>query len=361
MECFRANISAISLSFSLCLFFVTLAATLNPIFALRSCEFPAIFNFGDSNSDTGGLPAAFFPPNPPYGNTYFQMPAGSFKNGANFATGGSSIRLPSSIIPSGSYSPFFLDIQFLQFMQFKNRSRTIRKQGGIFAKLMPKEEYFGKALYTFDIGQNDIQAGIFSNMSIEEVKASIPEILNRFAVNIKNITNLGARSFWIHNTRPIGCHPYILTNFPLAGKDNAGCAKPYNEIAQHFNFKLNETIFQLRKELPSAAFTYVDIYSVIYSLISEPQRYGFELPLVACCGHGGKYNNSNTARCGSPAIINGSKIVFDSSCDRPWARVNWDGVHYTEAANKFIFDKISTGLFSNPPIPLNKACQRTKF
>jgi hypothetical protein len=46
------------------------------------------------------------------------------------------------------------------------------------------------------------------------------------------------------------------------------------------------------------------------------------------------------------------------SCDNPSVRVDWDGVHYTEAANKFVFDRISTGAFSDPPIPLNMACHR---
>ncbi|EEF48393.1 Esterase precursor, putative [Ricinus communis] len=376
---------------SFCMFLVTFAVIFNPIFGLRSCKFPAILNFGDSNSDTGGLPAAFFPPNPPYGQTYFHMPSGrysdgrviidfvaqsfnlpylsaylnslgtSFSHGANFATGASTIRLPFSIIPSGSSSPFFLDIQLLQFMQFKNRSQIIRKQGGVFAKLMPKKEYFPNALYTFDIGQNDLQAGLLQNMSFEEVKASVPDIINKFSITIKNITRLGGRSFWIHNTGPIGCLPYILTNFPLAERDGAGCAKEFNEVAQYFNFKLKETVAQLREDFPSAAFTYVDIYSAKYSLISEAENYGFELPLVACCGYGGKYNNSNTARCGSPAIINGTQILINQPCDRLSARVNWDGVHYTEAANKFIFNQISTGAFSDPPIPLNKACHRTTF
>ncbi|KAH1068034.1 hypothetical protein GLYMA_03G006100v4 [Glycine max] len=31
----------------------------NSLAASKKCNFPAIFNFGDSNSDTGGLSAAF--------------------------------------------------------------------------------------------------------------------------------------------------------------------------------------------------------------------------------------------------------------------------------------------------------------
>jgi hypothetical protein len=56
-------------------------------------------------------------------------------------------------------------------------------------------------------------------------------------------------------------------------------------------------------------------------------------------------------------VVNGSQI-FVGACESPSTKVVWDGVHYTEAANKFIFDQISTGDFSDPPIPLNMACNR---
>jgi hypothetical protein len=85
---------------------------------------------------------------------------------------------------------------------------------------------------------------------------------------------VGARSFWIHNTGPIGCLPYISAGFPLAEKDENGCAKQYNEVAQYFNQKLKEEVVQLRDDLPLAAITYVDIYSVKYSLFSNPKKYG---------------------------------------------------------------------------------------
>ena len=50
---------------------------------------------------------------------------------------------------------------------------------------MPKGDYFSKALYTFDIGQNDLGEGFLSNMTIEEVNASVPDIVNKFSTNVK--------------------------------------------------------------------------------------------------------------------------------------------------------------------------------
>lgn len=57
--------------------------------------------------------------------------------------------------------------------------------GGVFATLMPKEEYFHEALYTFDIGQNDLGAGFFENMTVQQVNASVPDIVNSFSKNVK--------------------------------------------------------------------------------------------------------------------------------------------------------------------------------
>lgn len=150
----------------------------------RRCNFPAIFNFGDSNSDTGGRSAAISEVNPPNGETFFGKASGrfsdgrliidfiskqciflytnwscmawiikdsiashccffwsnagealrlpylgayldsmgtNFSHGANFATGGSSIR-------PGGYSPFDLEIQLAQFRRFRSQTTALYRQ-----------------------------------------------------------------------------------------------------------------------------------------------------------------------------------------------------------------------------------------
>ena len=54
------------------------------IAGLSPCDFPAIYNFGDSNSDTGGLSAAFYPAGQPSGETFFHNPTGKASNGHLF-------------------------------------------------------------------------------------------------------------------------------------------------------------------------------------------------------------------------------------------------------------------------------------
>ncbi|KAM0961963.1 hypothetical protein ACFX13_021586 [Malus domestica] len=353
------------------------------------CSFPAIFNFGDSNSDTGGLSAAFGQAPYPNGETYFHVPSGrfsdgrlvidfiaeslglphlsafldsmgsNFSHGANFATAGSTVIPPNTTISQGGASPISLDVQLLQFSDFRTRSQIYRTKGELFEKSLPKEEYFSQALYTLDIGQNDITAGYKLNWTAEQVKAYLPYVLTQLSNAIKSVYDQGGRSFWIHNTGPLGCLPYVLVRFVTdpAQINKYGCAYQIDEVAKFFNQRLKEAVVQLKKDLPLAAITYVDVYSVKYTLITQAKKYGFENPLIACCGHGGKYNFDRYAKCGAKKMINGTETLIAKSCDDPTVRINWDGTHFTEAANKWIFQQIVNGSFSDPPNPLKTACR----
>ncbi|PPS17188.1 hypothetical protein GOBAR_AA03386 [Gossypium barbadense] len=379
-----------------CVFLVNL--TLSLVLAKSPCQFPAIFNFGDSNSDTGGLSAAFGQAPPPNGMSYFGHPAGrycdgrlvidflaeslglpylsafldslgtNFTHGANFATAGSTIRPQNTTLHQSGFSPISLNVQFYEFHDFHVRSQIVRKRGGVYETILPKEEDFSSALYTFDIGQNDLTSGYFLNMSVDEVKAYVPDVLNQFHTIIKaskrnlnhDIYDVGGRYFWLHNTGPVGCLPYVMERIPvLAGQiDRYGCASPFNEVAQFFNQGLKKTVQQLRKDLPHAAITYVDVYSVKYSLISQGRNHGFNQPLRTCCGHGGKYNYNKNLGCGGKVHKQGKDVLVAAPCQDPSTHVNWDGVHFTEAANRYIFKRIVDGSFSDPPRPLNMACYR---
>lgn len=59
--------------------------------------------------------------------------------------------------------------------------------GGVYKTLLPKAEDFSQALYTFDIGQNDLASGYFHNMSTDQVKAYVPDVLAQFKNVIKVI------------------------------------------------------------------------------------------------------------------------------------------------------------------------------
>ncbi|KAJ8747377.1 hypothetical protein K2173_011795 [Erythroxylum novogranatense] len=375
---------------SIIVFLVSLAPQYCTVLATSHCHFPAIFNFGDSNSDTGGLSAVFGQAPPPHGESFFHGPAGrycdgrllidfiaehlglpylsayldsvgsNFSHGANFATAGSTIRPQNTTLQQSGFSPISLNVQWYEFNDFHHRSQIVRSTGRIYRELLPEAEVFSQALYTFDIGQNDLTSGYFLNLSSSEVKANVPDILGQFKDIITYIYGQGGRNFWIHNTGPFGCLPYVLDRLPLlaAGIDRAGCGSPFNEVARFFNHELKNTVEQLREELPKAAITYVDIYSLKYSLYTHTRKNGFKESLRACCGHGGKYNYNKHIGCGGKIRVRGKDVVVGKPCQDPSVWINWDGVHYSQAANKWIFEHIVNGSFSDPPVPLHMACHR---
>ncbi|CAL5371083.1 unnamed protein product [Camellia sinensis] len=378
--------------------------------ASKSCGFDTIYNFGDSNSDTGGRSAILGEIPPPNGETFFGKPSGrasetlgvpylsayldsigtNFSHGANFATGGSSIR-------PGGYSPFHLGIQISHFIQFKSRTTALYKQlsnndvqilkaswrGRICLKdtvlntgldqiviqkkltkrkkkippcksSLPMPEDFVKAIYTFDIGQNDLAFG-FQTTTEEQTNASIPDVLNQFSQAIHQLYYEGARVFWVHNTGPIGCLPYSVIYYSpkLGNLDQNGCVKPYNKVAEEFNKQLKDRISQLRAQLSNATFTYVDVYSAKYALISNAKNLGFEDPMKFCCGSYYGYH----VNCGNTAIVNGT--IYGKPCNDPSKHISWDGIHYSQASNLFLSKLIVNGSFSDPPRSLADACHNT--
>ncbi|KAI9078053.1 hypothetical protein K1719_039978 [Acacia pycnantha] len=331
---------------------------------------PALYNFGDSNSDTGAVYAAFAGVHPPSGESFFGNLSGrlcdgrllidflteelklpylsaylnslgsNYRHGANFAVGGASIR-------PGGFSPFDLGVQTAQFKQFKYGAKVLyNRTEPPFKSGLPRPDEFSKALYTFDIGQNDLGYG-FQHGSEAQVRSSIPNILETFHQAVQQLYSEGARIFWIHNTGPSGCLPSrVLYYKPKQGNlDANGCIKSQNEIAQEFNRQLKEQVFELKKKMPLAKFTYVDVYSAKYQLISDAKKQGFVSPLLSCCG---------SLNCGTQVTVNGT--VYGKPCKNPSQHVIWDGAHYSQAANLWVAKRILSGSFSEPPVSIGRAC-----
>ncbi|KAK2413686.1 GDSL esterase/lipase [Trifolium repens] len=357
----------------------------------ESCEFPAIFNFGDSNSDTGSMSSAFYPAILPFGETFFHEAVGrasdgrliidfiakhlgfpmlsayinsigtTYRHGANFAAGSSTIMRANKTYFDGR-SPFDLEIQTVQFNNFKTRTGKFFTQanGSSYRKHFPKPEDFAKAIYTFDIGQNDI-AEILSKVGKEDSHALISNIVESFSTKVQSLHFFGARTFWIHNTGPIGCLPVAMpihnaqnNQTQVAGYlDQNGCVNFQNDLAKEFNKKLKDKVVKLREQFLDASLIYVDMFSAKYELISNTNKSGFVDPSEICCGY---HKDGYHVYCGNKGTVNGKEIV-PSSCEDPSKYISWDGVHYTEAANQWIANRILDGSFSDPPLPITHSCQ----
>ncbi|KAG2383933.1 GDSL esterase/lipase [Vigna angularis] len=291
-------------------------------------EYSAIYNFGDSNSDTGTFSAAFamvFPPNGqnfpgkfptrncdgrliidficeelkmPYLSAYLDSIGSNFSYGANFAAGGSSIQ-------KTGFSPINFGLQISQFIQFKSRTMALYNEtshtrvDAYLKSRLPKSINFSNALYTIDIG-------------------------------------------------PIGCLPRknMMNKLTYEDLDSAGCRKNENEIAQEFNNQLKDIVFELRKNFTNAIFTYVDVYSVKYELVKHARNQGFVNPKKLCCGT----RSVSYFDCGRKKIKNGEEEYY--KCKDASKYISWDGVHYSEAANKWLSTLIVNGSFSHPPLAI---------
>lgn len=78
-------------------------------------------------------------------------------------------------------TPQTISISILWFIpsRFYSATLSLLHVGGIYKEILPRAEYFSQALYTFDIGQNDITSSYFVNNTTEEVEAIIPDLMER--------------------------------------------------------------------------------------------------------------------------------------------------------------------------------------
>ncbi|KAM0922391.1 hypothetical protein ACQ4PT_006193 [Festuca glaucescens] len=265
------------------------------------CKFPAVFNFGDSNSDTGGFWAAFPAQPPPFGVTYFGKPAGrasdgrlvidfiaqvmglpllspylqsigsDFRHGANFATLASTALLPNTSVFVTGISPFSLAIQLRQMKEFSHRVITSAGSSG----QLPSPDVFGNSLYTIDIGQNDFTSNLASK-GIEYVKQTLPSVVSQISGTIQDLYRVRARKFMVFNMAPIGCYPAFLVELPHNGNDldEYGCMTTYNSAVVYYNELLNNSLAKDRKTLQDASIVYVDKYAIMLELFQHPEAHG---------------------------------------------------------------------------------------
>ncbi|KAL5701642.1 hypothetical protein ACHQM5_026958 [Ranunculus cassubicifolius] len=339
----------------------TLATQLRFLCESADIKYPAVFNFGDSNSDTGGLVAGVAFPivesmHLPFLNPYLDTTgAPSFQTGCNFATGGATI-LPAN---AASVSPFSFGVQVSQFLRFKSRVLELLKDRKA-KKFLPPKEYFVQGLYAIDIGQNDLD-GAFYSKTEDQVVAFLPTILSELEAGLRKLYDHGARRFWIHNTSPLGCLPRIIDKFgnDPSKLDELGCVESHNQVATLLNIQLHALCKKLQEELSDFNYTYVDVFSIKTNLISNYYQFGFKQAVAACCGYGGLPLNYDSRiacvlkviliqQCGQTKMLNGSSVTA-TACNNSAEYVNWDGNHYTEAANYHVLSQILTGNYFDQP------------
>ncbi|CAN6299539.1 unnamed protein product [Urochloa humidicola] len=340
------------------------AATAYTDGSLSLARYTHVFAFGNSLTDTGNaaiLPVTAGGPftQPPYGETYFGHPSGrscdgrliidflvkklkvpeptpylagrtgaDFLNGTNFAVSGATALDPAFLASKGITSsvPISLGNEtrwFQNVVQLLMNSSDIAKQ----RKMMASSVF-----YVGEMGVNDYFFALSSDSSINLAVSLVPHIIRAIRSALTAMIAAGARTLVVTGMLPIGCEPQQLALFPGGPGDydpTTGCIKRFNIVAELHNLALNAMLGELRLAHPGRSLLYADIYSPVVRAVASPAAYGFgDVPLAACCGGGGgPYNFNFAAFCTTPQ---------STACADPAKSISWDGIHFTEAANKFI-------------------------
>ncbi|CAM6059798.1 unnamed protein product, partial [Sphagnum tenellum] len=349
----------------------------------------AIFVFGDSLSDTGNLQIAFpgnplTTLNPPYGESYtFTNEPGrnrycdgrivpdfiaqafgfpfiepillknvpgfpiNFTHGVNFAYAGATAE------PKTTFTPIYLEFELQQFFTYKAALSNSPQSS------TPLSFVSNAAYLILEIGGDDFfyeyQKGVTPQTVLQN---NVSNAVAALVSTVENLIQSGAKTIIVGNQPPQGCNPAILTansGNPGLTKDSNGCLIEYNQVDIEFNSQLQSQL-TLLQDLNLLGITIIqfDFYSAILELITNPAKYGFNpsTPLQVCCGFGGEYNFNPFVTCGNsgsvPLPSGGSIFVNITTAPNPQEYIQWDGVHFTQAAYKAIATFLLEGRFVIP-------------
>uniref|UniRef100_A0A0E0N014 GDSL esterase/lipase n=2 Tax=Oryza TaxID=4527 RepID=A0A0E0N014_ORYRU len=337
--------------------------------------YPRLFSFGDSLTDTGNF--AFIYGNdsrepalrPPYGETFFHRATGRFSDGrlvvdfiadalglpfvrpylsgrtagdfacgANFAVGGATALSPAFFRARGVPMADIVHLD-MEMKWFRDLLKLLCPGDLAGCTGMMNQSLF----LVGEIGGNDYNLPLLSGVSITKIRSFTPSVIAKISSTITELIGLGAKTLVVPGNLPIGCVPNYLMIFKSGKKEDyepeTGCLRWMNEFSQYHNKLLIDELEKLRKLHPDVAIIYADYYGAAMEVFLSPEQFGIKDPLTACCGGGGPYGVSGTARCGY-----GEYKV----CDDPQKFGSWDGFHPSEAAYKAIAIGLLRGSYTQP-------------
>ncbi|KAI5065249.1 hypothetical protein GOP47_0019944 [Adiantum capillus-veneris] len=352
--------------------------------------FPAIFGFGDSQMDTGNAVSAFpsrfsSPQSYPYGMSYFSTSSDRYCDGrlfidfaaqaaglpllhpylkgfgANFASGANFAVVGATAMNTTFITPFHIGAQVDWFRKFKSSVNQALASGTIMQGIRG-DGYFEDGLYVISAGGNDVINALIGNPNITNalgtLQAQLPAMANRTIEVVQELYAEGARRFFIKNVPPVGCNPATLTILasPYVEYDMLGCIRSVNTLVQNYGYLLLNAINTLRLWQPDGLFIYGDYFGLIYNMLQRHSNFGFNQTTQNCCGVGGFYNFNFEIRCGQSGTLNG-ETVEARPCSNPSTYMFWDGIHFTEAANRVIAQQFLRGLYLDPSNALHSLCE----
>ncbi len=287
-------------------------------------QFSSVYAFGDSLSDAGNLFIASGQPGSPIahqplapysqgrftnGNTWVQdlsllLGNGpltpSLAGGNDFAYGGARTgSIAATPTNPYSYTQTAIDLPS-QLLQFNVVHATAPSS----------------ALYTLDIGNNDLISVIGAVLTNQITLAQAGEVVAKAAQNAASfVTALhaeGATRLLLFNLTDLGATPLFSAAGPLA-----------TSLAASFNADLSADLTPV--EASGLAVTTLDTFSLLDAAIANPGKFGFSNVTVPCWT--GTTTNPNSGTLCSPTASGQDQYLF------------WDTLHPTEAGHLLVADQ----------------------
>uniref|UniRef100_A0A0E0CN10 Glycosyl transferase family 3 N-terminal domain-containing protein n=1 Tax=Oryza meridionalis TaxID=40149 RepID=A0A0E0CN10_9ORYZ len=283
-----------------------------------------------------------------------------FAHGVNFAVAGATALNTTALAARGITVPLTnssLDVQLRWFKEFMNSTTSFPQE--IREKLSKSLVMLG------EIGGNDYNYAFLQTWPmdggyslgnitrmIESVATAVdlvPEVVQCIANAAKEVLDMGATRVVIPGNFPLGCVPSYMSAVNVtdrAAYDARGCLVALNLFAALHNAWLRRAVGELRRAYRGAAVVAYADYSA--ATLDDAAALGFDERRVfrACCGVGGKeggaYGFDVRAMCGAPGT---------AACADPGRYVSWDGVHLTQRAYGVMAELLfRRGLVHPPPI-----------
>ncbi|KAE8022306.1 hypothetical protein FH972_008116 [Carpinus fangiana] len=313
---------------------------------------PAMFVFGDSLIDNGNnndLPsfakANYFP----YGIDFSDGPTGRFSNGYTMVDQIAELLglplLPAYSEASGeqilhgvnyaSAAAGILDItgrNFVGRIPFDQQIRNFQSTLDQLTNNLSADEVsraIRRCIFFVGMGSNDYLNNYlmpnYPTRSQYNGEQFATLLVQRYALQLTRLYNLGARKFVISGIGQMGCIPSILAQSPTGA-----CSQEVNLLVQPFNANVKTMMNNLSANLPASTFTYVDVAHMFSDIAANARSYGFSVVNRGCCGIG---RNRGQITC----------LPFQTPCTNRDEYIFWDAFHPTEKVNIIMARKAFSG------------------
>ncbi|KAL8130242.1 hypothetical protein V2J09_019397 [Rumex salicifolius] len=350
--------------------------------AITKSHLNAIYQFGDSLSDTGNAIIE----NPaicrcsdgrllvdfvaqalelPLLNPYLRKNA-DFSHGVNFAVAGATalntsvIAAMNNITVLGTNSSLSVQVGWFKthlksLCSFKQDILLNRRFDSINCiSVQECKHRLRNALFLVgEIGGNDYGYALGAGKSIQDQFKIVPDVVHVTKTSrsdlVQQMIAHGAERIIVRGFFPIGCTPIAQVNFAsndTSKYDKLKCIIEVNKLSQFHNLKLQEAVKEPQIQHPSVRISYGDAYSAFIGILRNAVQLGFEKDGVSktCCGDGNNAFNYKSSRvCGTVGV---------SACSDPTKRLSWNGLHLTqqtEANSKLSLSNAGTPVVVRSP------------